>query len=99
MSLCHHDSSKLVKRSTMIHRYEGVLYKEPVGVRQLVGLCSWNKLLAKQNIPKSVLKEMNLGSSYRKAVSESESSEDVTNSMQDQVHEGVKAQQQQDRKE
>ena len=56
--MTHRDSRRLLKKNLMINKFEEVLYTEPVGIRQLVGLTTWNNLLAKDNIPKKVLKDM-----------------------------------------
>ena len=68
----HRDSAKLLKKSSLINSYDEVLFKEPIGIRQLVGLTQWNKLLSDETISNEVLRDSQLPSKFRLAVSDSE---------------------------
>ena len=68
----HRDSAKLLKKSSLINSYDEVLFKEPIGIRQLVGLTRWNKLLSDETISNEVLRDSQLPSKFRMAVSDSE---------------------------
>ena len=68
----HRDSAKLLKKSSLINSYDEVLFKEPIGIRQLVGLTQWNKLLSDETISNEVLRDSQLPSKFRMAVSDSE---------------------------
>ena len=68
----HRDSAKLLKKSSLINSYDEVLFKEPIGIRQLVGLTQWNKLLSDETISNEVLRDSLLPSKFRMAVSDSE---------------------------
>ena len=68
----HRDSAKLLKKSSLINSYDEVLFKEPIGIRHLVGLTQWNKLLSDETISNEVLRDSQLPSKFRMAVSDSE---------------------------
>ena len=78
VSLPVRSSNKLIKKSSLIPEYDDVLYKEPISVRQVVGLARWNKILSREQIPKQVWRESEVSSKYMWAISESDTTEDET---------------------
>ena len=78
VAMPHRVSTRYLRKSVLIHQFDDTLYSEPLGVRQVMGLTTWNKLLQKQHIPNKVLKDMLLGSKeFQNLVSETESSDEA----------------------
>ena len=52
VNMSHRNARKLIRKTVHVSSHEDYLYREPIGIRQMIGLTEWNKILKSETIPK-----------------------------------------------